>query len=72
MWPGASSRLERAVCVFLGELRDAERVVVLGPGDLASAPIVPPLIRPVLRQRVRACETAHTLIADAVLARFVS
>jgi lysophospholipase L1-like esterase len=104
------SELESAVCAFLDKLRDAERVVVLGPADLASAPIVPPLIRPVLRQRVRACETvlrravarfpharhfgpsdlgapltpdlfavdgfhpnesAHTLIADAVLARLL-
>ena len=52
------SELERAVCVFLEKLRDAERVVVLGPADLASAPIVPPLIRPILRQRVHACEAA--------------
>jgi len=50
--------LEHAVCSFLDELRDAERVVVLGPADLTAALIVPPLIRPVLRQRVRACEAA--------------
>ena len=52
------SGLERAVRAFIGELRGAERVVVLGPGDLASAKIVPPVLRPVLRARVRACEDA--------------
>jgi lysophospholipase L1-like esterase len=52
------SGLERAVCVFLDALRNAQRVVVLGPADLTSALIVPPLIRPALRQRVRACEDA--------------
>ena len=50
--------LESAVCAFIEELRGAERVVVLGPGDLGSATIVPPLLRPVIRARVRACEDA--------------
>lgn len=34
------SGLERSVCAFLEGLRRAERVVVLGPGDLASALIL--------------------------------
>jgi lysophospholipase L1-like esterase len=50
--------LERAVGDFLEDLRGAERVVVLGPGDLGSATIVPPVLRPVIRARVRACEEA--------------
>lgn len=52
------SGLESAVCAFIEQLRGAERVVVLGPGDLGSARIVPPLLRPVIRARVRACEDA--------------
>jgi lysophospholipase L1-like esterase len=104
------SGLENALCAFIDKLRGAERVVVLGPGDLCSAMIVPPVLRPVLRSRVRACEdvlrravgrfpharhfgpadlsqaltpayyaadgfhpneSAHALIADAVLKRLV-
>jgi lysophospholipase L1-like esterase len=57
------SVLERAVCAFIEELRGAERVVVLGPGDLGSAMIVPHVLRPVIRARVRACEEA---LRDAV------
>lgn len=52
------SGLESAVSAFIEELRGAERVVVLGPGDLGSAVIVPPVLRPVIRARVRACEDA--------------
>jgi lysophospholipase L1-like esterase len=50
--------LERSVCAFLEGLRGAQRVVVLGPGDIASALVVPPLLRPVLDRRKRACEAA--------------
>lgn len=52
------SDLERAVSLFLEGLRGAERVVVLGPGDLASALILPAALRPILTRRVRACEAA--------------
>lgn len=52
------SGLERSVCAFLDGLRRAERVVVLGPGDLASAMILPPPLRPILKRRVRSCEAA--------------
>lgn len=51
-------KLERSVSAFLELLPRAQRVVVLGPGDLTSSLIVPPILRPVLRQRVRACEAA--------------
>ena len=105
------SALGRAVCDFLDRLRGVQRVVVLGPGDLGSASIVPPLLKPMVRSRVRACEdtlkqavlrfpharhfgpndltrplapahyapdgfhpseTAHALIADAVLDRLTA
>jgi lysophospholipase L1-like esterase len=52
------SGLESAVGAFIAKLRGAERVVVLGPGDLGSATIVPPILRPMVRARVRACEDA--------------
>jgi lysophospholipase L1-like esterase len=52
------SRLEMEVRVFIERLGRAERVVVLGPGDLASATIVPPVLRRVIGARVRACEDA--------------
>ncbi len=52
------SDLEKSVCAFIEDLRGAERVVVLGPGDLTSATIVPSLLRPMIRSRVRACEDA--------------
>lgn len=51
-------KLERSVSSFLELLPHAQRVVVLGPGDLTCSLIVPPILRPVLRQRVRACEAA--------------
>jgi len=50
--------LERAVSGFLEGMRHAERVVVAGPGDIASALFVPSFLRPILRLRVRACEAA--------------
>jgi lysophospholipase L1-like esterase len=50
--------LENAVVALIERLRGAERVVVLGPGDLASATIVPSVLRPVIKARVRACEDA--------------
>lgn len=52
------SALERSVCALLEKLPNAQRVVVLGPGELSAALIVPPLLKPLLRQRVRACEAA--------------
>jgi lysophospholipase L1-like esterase len=52
------TRLEDEVRVFIEKLSGAERVVVLGPGDLASAMIVPLVLRRVLAARVRACEDA--------------
>lgn len=52
------ARLENEVGAFIESLRGAERVVVLGPGDLTSATIVPPLLRPMIGSRVRACEDA--------------
>jgi lysophospholipase L1-like esterase len=103
--------LGRAVTDFLARLRGVERVVVLGPGDLGSAMIVPPFLKPMVRARVKACEdvlreavrrfpharhfgphdlerplapahyapdgfhpseTAHALIADAVLNRLTA
>jgi len=105
------SGLARAVSEFIERLRGVERVVVLGPGDLGSAMIVPPFLKPMVRARVRACEdalkqavarfaharhfgpndlerplapahyapdgfhpseTAHALIADAVLDRLIA
>jgi lysophospholipase L1-like esterase len=57
------SVLKRAVSDFLDLLRGVERVVVLGPGDLSSAMIVPPFLRPMVRSRVKACEEA---LRDAV------
>lgn len=105
------SALARALTEFLEQLRGAQRVVVLGPGDLGSAMIVPPFLKPMVRARVRACEdalkqavrrfpharhfgpndlarplapahyapdgfhpseTAHALIADAVLDRLIA
>ncbi|HXT00300.1 MAG TPA: GDSL-type esterase/lipase family protein [Elusimicrobiota bacterium] len=50
--------LKRAVTEFLELLRGVERAVVLGPGDLGSAAIVPPFLKPMVRARVSACEDA--------------
>jgi lysophospholipase L1-like esterase len=51
------SSLERHVAEFIGRLK-ASRVVVLGPGALTAAAIVPPLLHPILARRVRSCESA--------------
>ncbi len=43
---------------FLERLRHAERVVVLGPGNLAAAVITPAPLRPILRRRTEALDVA--------------
>jgi lysophospholipase L1-like esterase len=43
---------------FLLKLSHAERVVVLGPGNLAAAVITPGPLRPILRRRIEAFDVA--------------
>lgn len=50
--------LERHLGEFLGRLRHARRVVVVGPGDVAAGAILPTLLKPLLRRRVLDFEDA--------------
>lgn len=50
------SSVERDLADFLGRMRHARRVIVLGPGDVAAGGILPTILRPLLRQRTLAFE----------------
>jgi lysophospholipase L1-like esterase len=56
--------LEISVCALLGRLHRARRVVVLGPGPLDSALIVPSFLRPLVASRILACEAALRRAVD--------
>lgn len=53
-------RMRSALKAFLAGLRHAERVVVVGPGDVAALELFPAAARPLLRLRVLSCEQALT------------
>jgi lysophospholipase L1-like esterase len=50
------AKLERDLASFLARLPHAERVVVLGPGDLASMALLPHALRPYVRRHLLAYE----------------
>lgn len=52
------SRVEAELSQFLSRLSHVERVVVLGPGNLAAALITPAPLRPILRLRTAALDAA--------------
>lgn len=56
-------RLEASLARFLDKLSHAERVVVLGPGNVAAAGIFPAALRPFLRGRMLAWEAAMKRLA---------
>lgn len=56
-------RLELALSAFLGRLSHAQRVVVLGPGNVASLEIFPEALRPFLRRRMLQWEAAMARVA---------
>lgn len=43
--------VESSLGVFLGRLRHARRVIVVGPGDVGALRVLPPLLRPFMRMR---------------------
>lgn len=59
-------RFELALENFLSRLKHAERVVVLGPGDMEAVAIFPEALHPMLRWRRQAWEAAMA----AVVSRF--
>lgn len=43
--------VESSLRTFLGRLGHARRVIVVGPGDVGAVRVLPPLLRPLMRQR---------------------
>lgn len=50
--------IERDLAAFLARLSRARRVVVVGPGSIADSRLFSPVLRPLLRRRMLACEAA--------------
>lgn len=49
-------QLQRDLCAFLKKLSHAERVVVVGPGDLSAVSLLPQAVRPFVRRLMESYE----------------